>query len=199
MKREIIVDSSFRDIRVALLEDGELAEVYIEKNGFSNRTVGNIYRGKVSSVLPGMQAAFVDIGLERNAFLYVSDVIPQKNFIDEEEDCTPDLRGWNIEELLKPGQEITVQVAKEPIGSKGCRVTTHITLPGRHLVLLPDADYTGVSRRIENETERNKLRKIADSLKPKGMGLIVRTASEGRSEEDFKEDIDFLVKLWESI
>ncbi len=199
MKREIIADSSFRDLRVALLEDGELAEVYIEKNGLSNRIVGNIYRGKVSSVLPGMQAAFVDIGHEKNAFLYVSDVIPQKSFVDDEEDCTQDLRGWSIEELLKPGQEITVQVAKEPMGSKGCRVTTHVTLPGRHIVLLPGADYTGVSRRIENDNERNKLRKIAESLKPKGMGLIVRTASEGRSEEDFKEDIDFLQKLWESI
>lgn len=198
MKREIIVDSSFRDLRVALLEDGELAEIYIEKVGFSNRTVGNIYRGKVSSVLPGMQAAFVDIGQEKNAFLYVSDVIPQKNF-DDDDDCGQDLRGWNIEELLKPGQEITVQVAKEPIGTKGCRVTTHITLPGRHLVLLPNADYTGVSRRIENESERNKLRKLAEGLKPKGMGLIVRTASEGRNEEDFKEDIEFLLKLWDNI
>jgi len=195
---EIIVDTGITETRVALLEDKELVEIYIERP-YTERMVGNIYRGKVSSVLPGMQAAFIDIGFEKNAFLYVGDALPQKEFTEEEDEIYPEVKCCNIDDLLRAGQEITVQVIKEPIGSKGPRVTTHITLPGRHLVLLPNADYTGISRRIENDVERGKLRKIAEKLKPKGMGLIVRTASEGRSEEDFTQDLNFLLKLWESI
>lgn len=198
MINEIIVDAGILETRVALLEDKELVEVYIERP-LTGRMVGNIYRGKVSSVLPGMQAAFIDIGSEKNAFLYLGDAVPQKEFNEEDDDICQDVKDYNIDEILRPGQELTVQVIKEPIGSKGPRVTTHITLPGRHLVLLPNADYTGVSRRIENDSERNKLRKIAEKLKPKGMGLIVRTASEGKSEEDFSHDLSFLLKLWESI
>ncbi|MGI6668885.1 MAG: Rne/Rng family ribonuclease [Acetivibrionales bacterium] len=185
--------------RVALLEDGELAELYIERAD-SERMAGNIYRGKVTSVLPGMQAAFVDIGYEKNAFLYAGDVVAKKEYTEDEEDTVSYAKSCNICELLKPGQELTVQVIKEPIGSKGPRVTTNITLPGRHLVLLPGADYTGVSRRIENGCERARLKKIAESLKPKGMGLIIRTASEGMNEEeDFAGDLRFLLNLWESI
>lgn len=198
MINELIVDIGPGETRVALLEDKELAEIYIERP-YTERTVGNIYRGKVSSVLPGMQAAFIDIGYEKNAFLYVGDAISHKEYSDEDEEIYPDVKGYSIDEILRQGQELTVQVIKEPIGSKGPRVTTHITLPGRHLVLLPNADYTGVSRRIENEAERNKLRKIAEKLKPKGMGLIVRTASEGKEEEDFAHDFNFLLKLWDSI
>lgn len=198
MANEIIVDIGATENRVALLEDRELAEIYIERP-FVERIVGNIYRGKVSSVLPGMQAAFVDIGLEKNAFLYVGDAVVRKEYTEEEDELFEDARGCNIEDILRPGQELTVQVIKEPIGSKGPRVTTHVTLPGRHLVLLPNADYTGVSRRIENEAERTKLKKIAEKFKPRGMGLIVRTASEGREEEDFAHDLHFLLKLWESI
>ena len=198
MINEIIVDAGISETRVALLEDKELVEVYIERP-YNERMVGNIYRGKVSSVLPGMQAAFIDIGYDRNAFLYVGDAVIQKEYSEEEDDIYQDVKCCNIDEILRLGQEITVQVIKEPIGSKGPRVTTHITLPGRHLVLLPNAEYTGVSRRIENENERNKLRKIAERLKPKGMGLIVRTASEGKSEDDFTHDLGFLMKLWESI
>lgn len=198
MINEIIVDIGAGENRVALLEDKELVEIYIEKP-YAERIVGNIYRGKVSSVLPGMQAAFIDIGYEKNAFLYVGDAITRKEYSEEDEDVFQDVKGYNIEEILLPGQELTVQVIKEPIGSKGPRVTTHITLPGRHLVLLPNADYTGVSRRIENEAEKAKLKKIAEKLKPKGMGLIVRTASEGREEEDFTHDMNFLLKLWESL
>lgn len=197
MSNELIVDIGIGENRVALLEDKELAEIYIERPS-SERMVGNIYRGKVSSVLPGMQAAFIDIGCEKNAFLYAGDVIAKKDYSEDEEDMIQDFKGCNISELLRPGQELTVQVIKEPIGSKGPRVTTNITLPGRHLVLLPDADYTGVSRRIENDSERAKLKKIAEKLKPKGMGLIVRTASEGKEEEDFTRDLSFLLKLWES-
>ncbi|MCX8129344.1 MAG: Rne/Rng family ribonuclease [Clostridia bacterium] len=198
MVNEIIVDVGFEETRVALLEDKELVEIYIERPN-SERLVGNIYRGKVSSVLPGMQAAFIDIGYEKNAFLYVGDAIAPKEFSEEEDEVYQDVKGYNIDEILRPGQEITVQVIKEPIGTKGPRVTTHITLPGRHLVLLPNADYIGISRRIENELERSKLKKIAESIKPKNMGLIVRTASEGKEAEDFSHDLNFLLKLWDTI
>jgi ribonuclease G len=198
MVSEIIVDVGLNEKRVALLEDKDLVEVFIERND-SERLVGNIYRGKVSSVLPGMQAAFIDIGYEKNAFLYVGDAVSQKEYSEDEEEMYTDMKSCNIEELLRPGQEITVQVTKEPIGTKGPRVTTHITLPGRQLVLLPNADYIGISRRIEDEEERAKLKKIAEKVKPPNMGLIVRTVSEGKREEDFKNDINFLVKLWEKI
>jgi ribonuclease G len=196
---EIIVDSGSEETRIALMEDKELVEIYIE-NSRTQRLVGNIYRGKVCSVLPGMQAAFVDIGYEKNAFLYIEDAVPTSRYYsDEESSDYRSVKGFKINEILKPGQEITVQVIKEPFGTKGPRVTTHITLPGRYLVLLPNADYSGVSRRIEQETERNRLKKIADNIKPEGFGLIVRTAAEGKEPEDFSKDIDLLLKLWNSI
>ena len=198
MVSELIVDTCLHETRVALLEDKELVEIYIERPN-SERLVGNIYRGKVSSVLPGMQAAFIDIGYEKNAFLYVGDAIIQKEYSEYDEEVFHEFKDYNIDEILSPGQEITVQVIKEPIGTKGPRVTTHITLPGRHLVLLPNADYIGISRRIENDSERSKLKRIAEDIKPKGMGLIVRTASEGKDLDDFSHDISFLLKLWDSI
>lgn len=198
MAHEIVVDVQLQETRVALLEDKELVEIYIERP-FSERLVGNIYRGKVSSVLPGMQAAFIDIGYEKNAFLYVGDAVTRKEFSEEEDDFFNDMNGYNIDEILRPGQELTVQVTKEPIGTKGPRVTTHITIPGRHLVLLPNADYIGVSRRIENDGERSKLKKLAEKVKPKGMGLIVRTACEGKNEDEFAHDVNFLMKMWEKI
>ena len=126
--------------------------------------------------------------------------IAKKEYTEDEEDAIPICKGLaNICELLRPGQELTCRLSRNRSDRKGPRVTTNITLPGRHLVLLPDADYTGVSRRIENESERSKLKKIAENLKPKGMGLIVRTASEGMNEEDFTSDLRFLLNLWESI
>jgi ribonuclease G len=198
LKSELIVNVGAGENRVALLEDNELAEIYIE-NSNSVRLVGNIYRGKVMSVLPGMQAAFVDIGYEKNAFLYAGDIIEKKEYCDDEDDEAVSSRDCNIADMLKAGQELTVQVVKEPIGTKGPRVTTNITLPGRYLVLLPGANYTGVSRRIENENERAKLKKAAEELKPEGMGLIIRTASEGKEEEEFVDDLNFLMKLWEGI
>ncbi len=198
MVNEILVDVGVGETRVALLEDKELVEIYIERP-YHERLVGNIYRGKVSSVLPGMQAAFIDIGYEKNAFLYVGDAVVQKEYLEEEDEIFQNVKDYNIEELLKPGQEITVQVIKEPIGTKGPRVTTHITLPGRHLVLLPNADYIGISRRIEDEAERAKLKKTAEQIKPSGIGLIVRTASEGKDVTDFSQDLNFLMKLWDSI
>lgn len=198
MINEMIVDVNAAEIRVGILEDKELAEIHIERTNHQG-LVGNIYRGKVSSVLPGMQAAFIDIGYEKNAFLYVGDVIPQKEYSDDEMEVLRECTQYSISDILKVGQELTVQVIKEPIGTKGPRVSTHITLPGRNLVLLPNADYVGISRRIENEEERQKLRKIAEKLKPENMGLIVRTVSEGKNEEDFVEDVSFLTKLWAKI
>ena len=198
MINEIIVDVNVGEIRVGILEDKELAEIHIERTNHQG-LVGNIYRGKVSSVLPGMQAAFIDIGYEKNAFLYVGDAIPQKEYNDDEIEIFRDYTGYNISDILKVGQEITVQVIKEPIGTKGPRVSTHITLPGRNLVLLPNADYVGISRRIENDSERQKLKKIAEKLKPDNMGLIVRTVSEGKDEADFITDVSFLTKLWAKI
>lgn len=198
MINEIIVDVGASEIRVGILEDKELAEIHIERTNHQG-LVGNIYRGKVSSVLPGMQAAFIDIGYEKNAFLYVGDAVPQKEYTDDELDVFRDYTGYNITDILKVGQEITVQVIKEPIGTKGPRVSTHITLPGRNLVLLPNADYVGISRRIESDEERQKLKKIAEKLKPENMGLIVRTVSEGKDEADFFEDVSFLTRLWAKI
>ncbi|PYG88819.1 ribonuclease G [Ruminiclostridium sufflavum DSM 19573] len=198
MINEMIVDVNAAEIRVGILEDKELAEIHIERTSHQG-LVGNIYRGKVSSVLPGMQAAFIDIGYEKNAFLYVGDAIPQKDYSDDETDAYRDYEEYSISDILKVGQELTVQVIKEPIGTKGPRVSTHITLPGRNLVLLPNADYVGISRRIENDEERQKLKKIAEKLKPENMGLIVRTVSEGKDEEDFVEDVAFLTRLWGKI
>jgi len=198
MINEMIVDVNPGEIRVGILEDKELAEIHIERMSHQG-LVGNIYRGKVSSVLPGMQAAFIDIGYEKNAFLYVGDAIAQKEYSDDEIDVYRDYTGYNISDILKVGQELTVQVIKEPIGTKGPRVSTHITLPGRYLVLLPKADYVGISRRIENDAERQKLKKIAEKLKPENKGLIVRTVAEGKEEADFAEDILFLTKLWGKI
>ena len=197
MNKEILVDASGFATRVAVVEDGSPVELYVEQEG-SQRLVGNIYNGKVQNVLPGMQAAFVDIGLERNAFLYAGDIVLSDD-PDEEIERLPQGQGRNIRDMLKPGQTIMVQVAKDPVGTKGARVTTHITLAGRSLVLMPTVDYVGVSRRIEKEDERGRLRKILHELKPNGMGVIVRTASAGKSRETFAEDIEAMSKLFADI
>ncbi|MGE4284071.1 MAG: ribonuclease E/G [Clostridia bacterium] len=201
MSNEIIVDISMGQTRVALLEDRELVELYIESPEHQ-RMVGNIYKGKVMSVLPGMQAAFVDIGYEKNAFLYVKDILGSIQFEDnwglEPEKCTV-IEEPCICDIIQVGQEIIVQVIKEPIGTKGPRITTNITLPGRYLVLLPNADYIGVSKRIDNDNEKRRLRDIAKSIKPKDIGLIVRTEGEEREESDFIQDLNFLMKLWSKI
>ncbi|WP_026475954.1 Rne/Rng family ribonuclease [Alkaliphilus transvaalensis] len=190
---QIVVDVGIVETRLALLEDHELVELYIERKN-QKRIVGNIYKGRVTNVLPGMQAAFVDIGLEKNSFLYVKDAIPE-DLLNNEESC----KDISIKELLKPGQEIIVQVIKEPIGSKGARVTTHITLPGRYLVLMPNTDYVGISRRIGSEEERERLKTEIEELKPGKMGVIVRTVASGKTKEDFRDDIKFLLKLWQKI
>ncbi len=195
MNKEILVDANAFNIRVAVVEDGTPVELYVEQEG-SERLVGNIYLGKVQNVLPGMQAAFVDIGLEKNAFLYAGDVFSPGDAYDELESI-PETK--KIGDMLKPGQSVLVQVAKDPIGTKGARVTTHLTLAGRSLVLMPTVDYVGVSRRIEKEEERNRLRKIIKELKPKDVGIIVRTASAGRTKEAFQEEIESLQKLYSEI
>jgi ribonuclease G len=202
MSNEIIVDISMGQTRVALLEDKELVELYIEGPAHQGM-VGNIYRGKVISVLPGMQAAFVDIGYEKNAFLYVKDIIvndQDDNDADEYcEICGDNPSGMNITDIVKVGQEITVQVVKEPIGTKGPRVTTNITLPGRYLVLLPNANHIGISKRVDSEDEKRRLKALVQNIKPKDMGIIVRTEGEGKELSDFTHDLNFLLKLWSKV
>ncbi|MGI6344856.1 MAG: Rne/Rng family ribonuclease [Bacillota bacterium] len=196
MGKEIIVNCDRRQKRIAVLEDGQLVEIYLERP-LEQRVVGNIYKGVVENVLPGMQAAFVNVGLERNTFLYVADAVPG---IDEYPRGVPKKkRRATIKELLQSGQHVLVQVTKEPIGNKGARVTRHITLPGRLVVLMPTVDHVGVSRRIADEGERKRLRKLAAELRPKQMGVIVRTVATGCKAEELQADIDFLAKLWKGI
>ncbi|MBO8168785.1 MAG: Rne/Rng family ribonuclease [Thermoanaerobacteraceae bacterium] len=192
MYKEIIVHVDDQETTVALLEDQRVAEVYLERS-LSQRLVGNIYKGKVENVLPGMQAAFVDIGLEKNAFLYVEDAIRQ----DQQKQLGSDK--LTISDVVKQGQEIIVQIVKEPIGTKGARVTRNITLPGRNVVLMPTVSYVGISRRIANEGERERLRQLAEEIKPDDMGVIVRTVADGISAEEMAEDIETLVTLWKQI
>jgi len=230
MSAELIINADFYETRVALVENGQVAELYIERS--SDRGIaGNIYMGRVVRVLPGMQAAFVDIGLEKAAFLYVSDVhCPMEDlerlFLDAVEEASEgaEVSGKGdepqgeareggedscgiqrnyadvpIEDRIQEGQTILSQVAKEPIGNKGARITTHITLPGRHLVLMPTMNHVGVSRRIENEKERRRLRDLMIAIKPPTQGFIVRTAAEGVEEEKFRAEMEFLLKLWQSV
>jgi ribonuclease G len=192
MDKKIIVNCDNRATRVALLEKGKLVELDIERP-LQYRVVGNLYKGTVANVLPGMQAAFVDIGLEKNAFLYVDDISS-----DWDEESPPPVRG-SIDKLLHVGEEIMVQVIKEPYGSKGARVTGQITIPGRYLVLVPGADYIGVSRRIESQAERDRLRREVENLKPEHLGLIVRTVAEGVDTDVMAQDLQFLVQLWNRI
>lgn len=199
MRKNLLVETSGGQTRLALLEDGELAELYIERRGFE-KLVGNIYQGRVVNILPGMQAAFVDIGLEKNGFLFAGDIqVDKTDFGADMEALEAQLQSLSIRKMLKMGQEILVQVVKEPGGTKGPRLSSNITLPGRMAVLLPTVGYVGVSRRIEDEEERTRLRAMAEGLKPEGMGLIVRTAAEGADEAALKTDIAYLTKLWTSI
>jgi ribonuclease G len=210
MTKELVINTTSHETRVALLENGHIAELYIERVR-ERGIVGNIYKGRVIRVLPGMQAAFVDIGLEKAAFLYVADVLDEvkamARYIDEGESGDNLAEGEEtgppalppIEDLLQEGQEILAQVAKEPIGTKGARITSHISLPGRHLVYMPTVDHVGISRRIENEEEKERLRALIENIKPEGSGFIVRTASEGKSEEDLRADMEFLSGLWQEI
>jgi ribonuclease G len=209
----LVVNADGPETRVALIEKGILAELYIERRK-ERGIVGNIYKGRVVRVLPGMQAAFVDIGIEKAAFLYVADVRggsdPKSLFAEDEEErdardefprdeMVKAARGQKIEELLKEGQEVMVQVAKEPMGTKGARITSYVSLPGRHLVFMPTVDHLGISRRIGTDKERKRLRDVVEQNRPKGAGFIVRTVAEGASEKELRDDMDFLTKLWREV
>jgi ribonuclease G len=197
MHKEIVVNVSNRETRIALLEDGKLMEYRVERE---ERVVGSIFKGIVQNVLPGMDAAFVDIGLERNAFLYVADIIPE-----DAGDNSPasikrsELRRRKIKDLLKPGQQLMVQVTKGPRGTKGARVSTRIALPGRYVVLMPEAGNVGVSRKIDDRSERDRLKKVGERIVPDGFGLILRTECEGRTEAELKQDVQFLQNLWNDV
>ena len=289
MPSELVINATLPEIRVALLEDGEISDLSIEYEK-NKSIVGNVYKGRIVRVLPGMQAAFVDIGLERAAFLYVGDIVyeaeedeeegegrhsrrhhgrdsreseeappssedeqavetpasqelgadaeesaqeeglnaemgsAQEDVPEREEEERPHGREvrrdrgrsrgrgrgdrgrpggrrprLNIQDVVKEGQDVVVQVAKEPMGTKGARLTCHISLPGRHVVLMPTVDHVGVSRKIESSDERRRLRGIVDALRPPGMGIIVRTVAAEQTDEQLTNEINYLLNLWASI
>ncbi|MFH1681236.1 MAG: Rne/Rng family ribonuclease [Candidatus Eisenbacteria bacterium] len=204
---EIIVNASPSETRVAILENHTLVE-FLAERADAARQVGDIFKGRVNAVLPGMQAAFIDVGLEKTAFLHVSDMVmpnPEAmETIDEEGERAGPVtrrvpRGVSIEGLLKKGQEIIVQVTKEPIGTKGPRVTTQVSLAGRFLVLMPGIPQVGVSRKIESREERIRLRELVHGVLPSGMGAIVRTVAEGKQKRQFASDVRYLTRLWKKI
>jgi ribonuclease G len=215
----LVVNAEGPETRVGVLEQGALAEFFVERKR-DRGIVGNIYRGKVTRVLPGMQAAFVDLGpkVERAAFLYVADVLgsgdEKRLFEDsdtEDGDESPEgtasriarskkqLAQRKIEDLVKPGQELLVQVVKDPIGLKGARVTGYLSLPGRYSVFMPSVDQVGVSRRIASDKERKRLRKLIEDHRPKGCGFIVRTAAEDAPDQEIRDDVDYLSRLWNEL
>jgi len=227
MLKELVVNAAPHETRVALLENGTVVEVFIERQDETS-IAGNIYKGRVQRVLPGMQAAFVDIGFEQAAFIYVDDVLDTASHImylkfeqgnDGEPDAEPGevemesrditeiLPSWkaslnhdcSIEELLTEGQEILVQVAKSSIGTKGPRVTTHISLAGRYMVLMPTVDHIGISKRIENDAERVRLKDQLLSIRKNKFGYILRTQAEGIDGDTMAKEIEFLTKTWEAI
>src|SRR3954469_4623160 len=249
MNKEMIISSNDHDTRVAILEEDQVVEIFIERER-QRGVVGNIYKGRVSKVLPGMQSSFVDIGLERDAFLYVSEVVntveefdrlesgdedeppmaavaepaaegavaataepsaqPPGNGVERRATPRGDSRATSrddrpqpkIEDLLKEGQEVLVQVVKEPLGTKGARLTSHVTMPGRFLVFMPTVDHVGVSRKIESRDERTRLRGIVREFREThGFtgGVIIRTAASGRPKEDTLSDLEAFHKIWTEI
>ena len=193
LSKEIIANCGPRETRVAVCEDGELVELYIERKQ-EQRLVGHIYKGKVANVLPGMQAAFVNVGLSKNAFLYVDDALENVAGIDDVPEAID--KASTIKDVVKQGQVVVVQVSKEHFGNKGARITRHISLPGRLVVLMPTVDYVGVSRRIPKGETRDELKAIVNELRPEGMGVIVRTMAEGCTREELQRDIEFLHLMW---
>jgi ribonuclease G len=209
MKQEIFINSTPQESRIAIMEDGVLAEFLIERKE-ERGIAGNLYKGKVARVLPGMQAAFVDIGMEKAGFLHASDffdipedvqlINPPGDEVEfEETPKPPSGRRVPLEKRISPGEEILVQVAKDPLGTKGARITSHVSLPGRYMVFMPNTKHIGISRRIESEEERKRLKEIARSLDTEKGGFILRTASEGRSKREIQRDLRFLTKLWTRI
>ncbi|MFH1690492.1 MAG: Rne/Rng family ribonuclease [Candidatus Eisenbacteria bacterium] len=204
MHKEIVVNVASGETRIAILEDRQLVEILVDR-GEGGRIVGDIYKGVVGAVLPGMQAAFVDIGMEKSAFLHVSDMrdataefadLLGDDSYEVEEGQRMGSPNVPIQDLLQKGQEILVQVTKEPISTKGPRVTTQISMPGRFLVLVPFSGSVGVSRKIEKSPERDRLKEIAREIRPPWGGLIVRTAAANASKRQIKRDLKFLVKAW---
>lgn len=194
MVKKILINVGVNETRVGILEDDELVEFSIEYPD-EQRRAGNIYRGKVENVLPGMQAAFVNIGEEKNAFIYIDDVLPK----DSEGESLDNLKHLSITDLLHEGQELIVQMIKEPMGTKGARVVTQLTIPGRYLVLIPTVDYIGVSRKIQNEVERDRLKEIVSKFKSPEVGLIVRTVAEEVDAAELQVDYEFLISVWKKI
>ncbi len=195
MSTEILISSDPWENRVAILEDGALAELYIERE---EKVIGSIYKGKVQNVLPGMGAAFVDIGLGRNAFLYVDDISKQPLNIGDVE-ITQGAKGFTIAEKAKRGDDVLVQIVKEPRGLKGARISTNVSLPGRYLILMPNGRFSGVSRKIESATERDRLKSVMKRIRPEGMATVVRTAAAGVSEAELIADLGVLIRMWHGI
>ncbi|MBU0984659.1 MAG: Rne/Rng family ribonuclease [candidate division Zixibacteria bacterium] len=204
MKKELVISSTEFETRLAMIENGRLVELQVERPD-SDRMVGDIYKGNIKTVLPGMQAAFVDIGMERAAYLHSSDIgkVYKDRFgsdVADEEEAPAEIirktRRAGIETVLKRNQDILVQVIKEPISNKGPRIASEISLPGRYLVMVPDDDHIRLSKRISDWGEKKRLRKIVEPLRPEGFGLIIRTEGEGKQEADFRADIKRLLRLW---
>ncbi|KZX66662.1 ribonuclease G [Vibrio sp. HI00D65] len=193
MSAELLLNVTPSETRVAMIEGGTLQEIHIERDA-RRGIVGNIYKGRVSRVLPGMQAAFVDIGLEKAAFLHASDIVPHTECVAENEKKQFQVR--DISELVRQGQDIVVQVVKDPLGTKGARLTTDITLPSRYLVFMPGASHVGVSQRIDSESERNRLKKVVSHYCDEHGGFIIRTAAEGADSNELAQDAAFLKRLW---
>lgn len=207
MYKEILINVEPQEKRVAIVESKVLEEFFVERIGV-RQLVGNIYKGRISSVVPAVKAAFVNLGLDKNGYLYLADVVGigvetdafERDEMDELYSARAVGPQQSIEQLLKKGQEVLVQITKEPFGTKGARLTTHITLPGRYLVLLPFDRHLGISRRISDEKERARLREILSQLDiPSEMGVIIRTAGIGRSKRDISRDLKYLLSLWRKI
>lgn len=186
--KQLFIHCSQNVTQSALMEDGRLTEFSVERMEGAS-LIGNLYKGRVVNVLPGMQAAFVDIGLPKNAFLYVDDALHPH--LDKQPKVKP-----SITEVLKPGDELLVQIMKEPLGGKGARVTTHFSIPGRWLVYMPNADYIGISKKIEQDAERSRLKNMAEKMRMDGEGIILRTNAEGESREALEEDLGTLRQAW---
>jgi ribonuclease G len=195
LSTDLLISSDPWENRVAILEDGTLSEYYIERD---ERVIGSIYKGKVQNVLPGMGASFVDIGLGRNAFLYVDDINKTPLNIGDVE-ITGGRSGWTINEKVSKGDDVLVQIVKEPRGLKGARVSTNISLPGRYLILMPTGKYSGVSRKIESAEERNRLKGVMKAIRPEGMATVVRTAAGGVSNAELIADLGVLIRMWHGI
>ena len=215
MTTEILINSRSYEARIALVEHGYLTEFHLQRPT-EKGLMGNLYLGRVVRVLPGMQAAFVDIGLERTGFLYVDDAIVDHDYASDREETNaeaeeanhggvatatraPRTRSYHIEDILTEGQQVLVQVSKEPIGTKGARLTCQVTLPGRNLVFIPHTDHIGISRKIEDEALRESLRSTIEELRPNNSGFIIRTVAEHAPREDIEADMEFLMILWDEI